>query len=607
MATSDGGTQGGGVRRAVASGRWLVLACMFSRADHRPSFGLRRIRTAIGCVSLVALLVVQSSPAGAQSAEGVMLPLVSEAGTIPTGLVRVANLSARAGTVRVQGVDDEGRSSRVATLALDAEAAVQLSSHDLERGNAGKGLPAGIGDGTGRWRVHLASELDVAASAYIRMPDGFLTGMSGVVPAAQDGANRWRVSWFNPASNTTKSSRLRLVNPGDATATVTIRGRDDTGRDAPGGTVRVALAPKTARTVTSQQLEPGAPGLTGRLGDGSGKWTLEIEADRPVVVMNLLRASTGHLSNLSDEQAVPSDHGTPDDQAEFDALVVGKWMISPPTSPDIYHMDFVSPGRFKELEGSDVWTGRYTYQKAGADTGRIEFNYDDGDRCTAVFQFETPTTGIAASACNDGDTSAGSWQLVDVPAPDLVVVSPSVSDSSPSAGQSFTLRATVRNQGRAGSAATTLRWYRSSDATVSTTDTQIGTDAVDGLAASGASPESIRARAPSSPGTYYYGACVDSVSGESSTANNCSGAVSVSVSSGGGDGSCTAGLVVNPGESCTYKGYDFSVNSSGRGSIAFFGAGSSIDARGSTINGVLWNFRASRNSGSTSWTIHQAD
>ncbi len=77
--------------------------------------------------------------------------------------------------------------------------------------------------------------------------------------------------------------------------------------------------------------------------------------------------------------------------------------------------------------------------------------------------------------------------------------------------------------------------------------------------------------------------------------------------SGGGDGACRAGLVVNPGESCTYKGYDFTVDSSGRASIAFFSAGTSIDARGSTINGVRWNFHASKNSGGNSWTIHVAD
>ena len=116
-------------------------------------------------------------------------------------------------------------------------------------------------------------------------------------------------------------------------------------------------------------------------------------------------------------------------------------------------------------------------------------------------------------------------------AADLVVVSPSVSNNSPVAGASFTLSATVRNQGNGSSAASTLRYFRSSDVTISAGDTAVGTDAVGGLAASGVSAESIGLTAPSNPGTYYYGACVDAVSGESDIRNNCSSAVSVTVAS----------------------------------------------------------------------------
>ena len=47
---------------------------------------------------------------------------------------------------------------------------------------------------------------------------------------------------------------------------------------------------------------------------------------------------------------------------------------------------------------------------------------------------------------------------------DLSVGSPSVSDSSPAAGASFTLSATVSNTGDGESVATTLRYYRSTDA-----------------------------------------------------------------------------------------------------------------------------------------------
>ncbi len=193
--------------------------------------------------------------------------------------------------------------------------------------------------------------------------------------------------------------------------------------------------------------------------------------------------------------------------------------------------------------------------------------------------------------------------------PDLVADAASVSDASLTTGESFTLSATVRNQGNASAGSTTLRYYRSSNTTISDSDTEVGTDAVGALNASGTSAESIGLNAPSSAGTYYYGACVDAVSGESNTGNNCSSGVSVTVtaSGGGGGGACTAGLVVRPGGRCTYKGYTFTVSSSGRGSIAFYNSGNSIDARGSTVNGVRWNFHASKNSGSNAWTIHTAD
>ena len=83
--------------------------------------------------------------------------------------------------------------------------------------------------------------------------------------------------------------------------------------------------------------------------------------------------------------------------------------------------------------------------------------------------------------------------------------------------------------GTASSAATTLRYYRSTDELIKTSDTQVGTDAVAELAASGTSSESVSLTAPATAGIYYYGACVDSVTGESETLNNCSESVPVDV------------------------------------------------------------------------------
>lgn len=118
--------------------------------------------------------------------------------------------------------------------------------------------------------------------------------------------------------------------------------------------------------------------------------------------------------------------------------------------------------------------------------------------------------------------------------PDLVVVSASVSDANPDAGESFRFSAAVRNSGTDRAAATTLRYYRSPDSSISRSDSEVGTDAVGSLDANRESAESIDLSAPSSAGTYYYGACVDSVSGESNTGNNCSAGVRVAVREGGG-------------------------------------------------------------------------
>ena len=114
--------------------------------------------------------------------------------------------------------------------------------------------------------------------------------------------------------------------------------------------------------------------------------------------------------------------------------------------------------------------------------------------------------------------------------PDLEVETPTVSDETPETGASFTLSATVSNTGDGESPATTLTYYQSTDATITTSDASVGTDDVGVLSASGTSEQSISLTAPSSPATYYYGACVDAVTDESDTTNNCSGSVTVTVS-----------------------------------------------------------------------------
>ena len=156
--------------------------------------------------------------------------------------------------------------------------------------------------------------------------------------------------------------------------------------------------------------------------------------------------------------------------------------------------------------------GTYYY---GACVDAVSDESNTGNNCSS---------GVRVTVEEDAGTGA----------PDLVVESPSVSDSTLTTGETFTFSATVRNRGNGRSGSTTLRYYRSPNSSITTSDTQVGTDSVFDLSASGSSPESVSLTAPSSAGTYYYGTCVDAVSGESNTGNNCSSGTSVTVSDNGG-------------------------------------------------------------------------
>ena len=166
-------------------------------------------------------------------------------------------------------------------------------------------------------------------------------------------------------------------------------------------------------------------------------------------------------------------------------------------------------------------SGIVTIEIIGLDPGTT---YQVRYRKGGVFQRCSHTVGWGNwSAIVEGTTSG------EVLRSDLVVEQLTVSQNTLVPGENFTLSATVTNEGTGRATATTLRYYRSTDATISTSDTQVGTDSVSGLGANGSSAESITLTAPTSAGTYYYGACVDAVTGESSSDNNCSDAVSITV------------------------------------------------------------------------------
>ena len=186
---------------------------------------------------------------------------------------------------------------------------------------------------------------------------------------------------------------------------------------------------------------------------------------------------------------------------------------------------------FSDPDGDDLAYG------ASSSSGRIATATVSGSVVTVAPVAEGTATITVTANDPGGLTAEQTFNATVSPeeAADLVVESPAVDDANPDPGGSITFSATVRNRGDAGSGATTLRYYRSSNATISSGDTEVGTDSVAALGAGRRSSESISLTVPSSPGTYHYGACVDSVPGESNTSNNCSDSVEVEVPGGGGE------------------------------------------------------------------------
>ena len=273
---------------------------------------------------------------------------------------------------------------------------------------------------------------------------------------------------------------------------------------------------------------------------------------------------------------------------------------------------------FNELHGNSsavrTGAGEFTNVVVGFEDGTLVVSAGDTELISLTLPASNTFRPVFTSVqsirlvSEDSRGSTASFDWVEVTgdggggggggAPDLVVgVSPSNVTVAP--GASFSYEVTVRNGGDGSSAATRVRHFESSNASITTNDREFSQGNVPPLGPSGEASATIEISIPAgaTPGTTtYVGSCVDAVSGESDTGNNCSSAVTVSIETGGGGGdACTVGLVLSPGESCTFSGGTFEVLSNG---CVRVGSVSGICGRNININGL----RATRLSGNR-WEI----
>ena len=344
-----------------------------------------------------------------KSESGHAVPLMPSASEVwRQGFVRVVNHSNEAGEVTIQAFDDAGTAYDPVSLAVGARETLHFNSDDLEQGNPGKGVSAGVGSGEGDWRLNLTSPLEIEVLAYVRTSDGFLTSIHDLMPAAGPGR---RGVFFNPGSNENQVSMLRLVNGYVQEAEVLVTAVDDDGLE--GGEVRVVLPPHAARTFTAKELEEGSDRFSGSLGDGSGKWRLFVEnvwtgedwrASRPdpshppeayarVMAMSLLESPTGHLTNLS---TVPRNE------------YLGTHTV--PLFPAKSAAGRQGFARIVNLTDEAAEASILAYDDEGTLYGPVELSLEAGE--TAHFNSDDLEDGSAAKGLSVGvGTGEGDWRL----------------------------------------------------------------------------------------------------------------------------------------------------------------------------------------------------
>jgi len=123
--------------------------------------------------------------------------------------------------------------------------------------------------------------------------------LCSVITAAGGPTQAATLSFFQPDDSSGRIGYLGLYNRGTAAATVTITGKDDLGVAAPSGSMTVELTAGATKVLSSNQIEQGGGGVTGKLGNGTGYWHLDVTSASDVVAQNFVASANGGLTETS--------------------------------------------------------------------------------------------------------------------------------------------------------------------------------------------------------------------------------------------------------------------------------------------------------------------
>ena len=474
----------------------------------------------------------------------VELPFFNPGGDARRSVLRLANARGEPAAVSVRGVDDAGRAGGPVTAELGPWEARSYAASELESGSAA-GLTGSLGDGDGRWRLTLSADRGSAYATNLLL-DG--SGVLSSVPGGMSRGGFHRVPLFPSASDGEgRRGLVRVVNRSADSAEVGIDAFDATDRAYE--ELRLALEAESSAEFDATDLEQGnaEKGLTGSTGPGEGDWWLELTSASDIEVLSYVDTASGPLSAVRGTAGVETATGMryeavllSGEASELRLLNAGGEMVEVRVSGTD---DGGAPGGPAEVT-LEPWVARTLAWgmlsegegglrgALGSGTGSWRLSLEaDGE--LDVLSLVRGSGGMLSDVSRRGRPAGAPprTEVIDATArgrPDLWVAA-SASEAELSPGEAFELAATVANRGGSGAPPTTLRYYRSADASITTGDAEVGTDAVAELAAGGASRESASLKAPATPGTHYYGACADAVAEETKTSNNCSAAVLVKV------------------------------------------------------------------------------
>ena len=213
-------------------------------------------------------------------------------------------------TVTVKGTDDRGEEGdRPVTVTLSANEAETLTAQQLEY--------RGLGDGSGKWRLHVTATQPITVMSLLKSATGHLTNLSSSPEAEMED----RPFYYNhiphtviplfTAADSRNQSFARIINRSNGDGTVIVRAKDDSG--VVRGTFRLPIGANQVLHFNSDDLENGNAdkGIAG-VGNGSGDWRLAVRSERTGIhsnailqpldlqVLSYMRTDDGFLTALHD-------------------------------------------------------------------------------------------------------------------------------------------------------------------------------------------------------------------------------------------------------------------------------------------------------------------